>query len=61
MKNYSTTKERQHLTSVWRIDVCSSSYASFVLGSSAVLRLKFCANKSPLRQASEPYQQVGIT
>lgn len=45
-------QERQHLTAVWRNIGCSASYDSFVVGSSAVLRLNFCAINPPLRQAA---------
>jgi hypothetical protein len=34
---------------------CSASYDSFVVGSSAVLRLNFCAKNPPLRQAAKRY------
>ncbi len=34
----------------WRFSV---SYDSFVVGSSAVLRLNFCAKNPPLRRAAE--------
>ena len=44
-------QERQPITAVWRNDGCSASYGSFVVGSSAVLRLNFCAKIPPLRQA----------
>lgn len=40
------------LTAVWRNGGCSASYDSFVVGSSAVLRLNFCAKNPPLRQAA---------
>jgi len=33
----------ERTTSVWRNGGCSASYDSFVVGSSAVLRLNFCA------------------
>ena len=45
-------QERQHLTAVWRNGGCSASYNSFVVGSSAVLRLNICAKNPPLRQAA---------
>jgi len=45
-------KEGQHLTAVWRNGGFSSSYDSFVVDSSAVLRLNFCAENPPLRQAA---------
>ena len=46
------TTERQLVTAVWRNGGCSASYDSFVVGSSAVLRLNFCAENPPLRQAA---------
>jgi len=59
MKNYRTKigklvdeKEGQRLTAVWRNGGFSASYDSFVVGSSAVLRLNFCAKNPPLRQAA---------
>jgi len=45
-------EEGQQLTAVWRNGGCSASYDSFVVGSSAVLRLNFCAKNPPLRQAA---------
>ena len=33
----------ERLTALWRNGGCSASYDSFVVGSSAVLRLNFCA------------------
>jgi len=45
------------LTAVWRNGGCSASYDSFVVGSSAVLRLNFCAKNPPLRQAAKRYAQ----
>ena len=45
-------QERQPVTAVWRNGGCSTSYDSFVVGSSAVLRLNFCAKNPPLRQAA---------
>ena len=46
-------QERQHLTAVWRNGGFSASYDRFVVGSSAVLRLNFCAKNPPLRQAAK--------
>ena len=46
-------QERQPITAVWRNGGCSASYGSFVVGSSAVLRLNFCAKNPPLRQAAK--------
>ncbi len=43
-------KEGQHLTAVWRNGGFSASYDSFVVGSSAVLRLNFCAKNPPHRK-----------
>jgi hypothetical protein len=51
-----TEKEPLLLTAVWRNGGCSASYDSFVVGSSAVLRFKFCAKNPPLRQAAKRYQ-----
>ena len=48
--------ERQPVTAVWRNGGCSASYDSFVVGSSAVLRLNFCAKNPPLRQAANRYR-----
>ena len=50
-------QEGQQLTAVWRNGGCSASYDSFVVGSSAVLRLNFCAKNPPLRQAANRYRQ----
>ncbi len=44
--------EGQLITAVWRNGGFSASYDSFVVGSSAVLRLNFCAKNPPLRQAA---------
>lgn len=55
MSNYSTTKVGLNLTAVWRNGGFSASYNSFVLGSSAVLRLKFCLNNPPQRQTVKRY------
>ena len=43
------------ITAVWRNGGCSASYDSFVVDSSAVLRLNFCAKNPPLRQAANRY------
>jgi len=53
-----TRKEQLVLTAVWRNGGCSASYDSFVVGSSAVLRLNFCAKNPPLRQAAKRYAQA---
>ena len=45
--------EGQLITAVWRNGGCGASYDSFVVGSSAVLRLNFCAKNPPLRQAAK--------
>ncbi len=49
--------EGQQLTAVWRNGGCSASYDSFVVGSSAVLRLNICAKNPPLRQAAKRCRQ----
>ena len=46
-------QERQPITAVWRNGGFSASYDSFVVDSSAVLRLNFCAKNPPLRQAAK--------
>jgi len=56
-KPWQTEKGRQPLTAVWRNGGCSASYDSFVVGSSAVLRLNFCAKNPPHRQAETHYMQ----
>ena len=50
--------KHQPLTAVWRNGGCSASYDSFVVGSSAVLRLNFCAKNPPLRQAAKRWASV---
>ena len=61
-KQMTTTNNRKTkqlvLTAVWRNGGFSASYDSFVVGSSAVLRLNFCAKNSPLRQAAKRYRQA---
>ena len=52
------TEEKRHITAVWRNGGYSASYDSFVVGSSVVLRLNFCAKNPPLRQAANRYAQV---
>ena len=47
------TTERLLVTAVWRNGGFSASYDSFVVGSSAVLRLNFCGKNPPLRQAAK--------
>ena len=47
--------EGQLITAVWRNGGFSASYDSLVVGSSAVLRLNFCAKNPPLRQAAKRY------
>jgi hypothetical protein len=48
-----TEKKGEVPTAVWRNGGFSASYDSFVVGSSAVLRLNFCAKNPPLRQAAK--------
>jgi hypothetical protein len=45
-------QERQPITAVWRNGGFSASYDSFVVGSSAVLRLTFVVKIRHLRQAA---------
>jgi hypothetical protein len=51
------TTEHQLVTAVWRNGGFSASYDSFVVGSSAVLRLNFCAKNPPHRQAVNRWWQ----
>jgi hypothetical protein len=46
-------KNTERTTAVWRNGGFSASYDSFVVCSSAVLRLNFCAKNPPLRQAAK--------
>ena len=48
-------EKAQPITAVWRNGGFGASYDSFVVGSSAVLRLNFCAKNPPLRQAANRY------
>ncbi len=43
---------KRHTTAVYRNSGSSASYDSFVVGSSAFLRLNFCAKIPPLRKAA---------
>jgi hypothetical protein len=54
-------KNTERTTAVWRNGGCSASYDSFVVGSSAVLRLNFSAKNLPLRQAVGRYVQCLTT
>ena len=56
--NQLTDKEKRLVTAVWRNGGFSASYDSFVVGSSAVLRMKFSAKNPPLRQAAKRYLQA---
>lgn len=49
-------KEKRQVTAVWRNGGFSASYDSFVVGSSAVLRLNFCAKS---RHYAKPQTVVG--
>ena len=49
------TTEHQLPTAVWRNGGCNASHDSFVVGSSAVLRLYFCAKIPRLRQYPKRY------
>ncbi len=46
-------KNIERTTAVWCNGGFSASYDSFVVGSSAVLRLNICAKNPPLRQAAK--------
>ena len=46
-------KNTERTTAVLRNGGCSASYDSFVLSSSSVLRLNFCAKNPPLRKAAK--------
>ena len=52
------TTEHQLPTAVLRNGGFSASYDSFKVGSSAVLRLNFCAKNPPLRKAAKRRQAV---
>ena len=54
------TEEKRHITAVWRNGGFSASYDSFVVGSSAVLRMNICAKNPPLRQAAKRYVQANL-
>ena len=49
-------QERQPITAVWRNGGLSASYDSFVIGSSAVLRLNFCGKNRQLLLAAKRWQ-----
>ncbi len=55
--NHPTDKKALLVTAVWRNGGSSASYDSFVVSSSAVIRLNFCAKNPPLRQAAKRYLQ----
>jgi len=57
MKSNDIGQERQHLTAVWRNGGFSASYDSFVVGSSAVLRINICAEKPAHRKSAKRYAQ----
>lgn len=57
-KSNSGQQEHQPPTAVWRNGGFSASYDSFVVGSSAVLRLNICDENPPLRQAAKRYKQA---
>ncbi|MBK7988335.1 MAG: hypothetical protein IPK11_15900 [Ignavibacteria bacterium] len=52
------SKEALPTTAVLRNGGFSASYDSFVVGSSAVLRLNFCAENPPLRKAAKRWAQL---
>ena len=51
MDKYIEMKKNERTTAVWRNGGCSASYDTFVVGSTFVLRLNFCASKPQLRKA----------
>ncbi len=51
-------KNTERTTAVWRNAGFSASYDSFVISSSAVLRLNFCAKNRPLRQAANRWHSM---
>ena len=53
-----TDKKGERITAVWRNGGFSASYDTFVVGSSAVLRLNFCPKNPPLRQAAKRWLQA---
>jgi len=55
-----TEKEPLLLTAVWRNGGCSASYDSFVVGSSAVLRFKFCAKNPPPSPSPKPLIAIKV-
>jgi hypothetical protein len=54
------TTEHQLPTAVWCNGGCSASYDSFAVGSSAVLRLNFCAKNPTLRQAANRWRSCPL-
>ena len=55
-KKLNLSRKKQPLTAVLRNGGFSTSYDSFVVGSSAVLLLNFSAKNPPLRQAAKRYR-----
>ena len=53
-------EKAQPITAVWRNGGFGASYDSFVVGSSAVLRLNFCAKNPPLRQAANRWTKFAM-
>ena len=53
-------KNGKRITAVWRNGGFSASYDSLVVGSSAVLRLNFCAKNPPLRQAANRWTKFAM-
>jgi len=48
-------KEGKLVTRVWHNSGFCASYGRIMVGSSAVIRLNFCAKNPPLRQAAKSY------
>jgi hypothetical protein len=51
-------KNTERTTAVWRNGGFSPSYDSFVVGSSEVLRLNFCAKNPPLNKAAKSFGNI---
>lgn len=49
--------EGRPVTAVWHYGGFSALYDSFIVGSSVVFRLNFCAKNPPLRQAANRCRQ----
>ncbi len=50
----------ERLTAVWRNGGCCATYDSLVVGSSAVLRLNFCAKNPPPSPSPKPLALIPL-